>query len=235
MTEDIPRPFWDHIEELRFRVLRCLAATAIGTVIGFWMVTPVLRVLAKPVGHFVFLQPTEAFFVRLKIALGIGIVLAVPWILHQIWQFAAVAIPLEERKIIRIILPVSYLLFLAGFLFGFFFLVPAGIKFLLSYSSPELVAMLSIESYVSFVNAMCLTLGAVAQMPLVSLFLGRFGILDWQFLSDKRRTAILIIYIASALLTPGPDPVTAILLAIPTYILFECSIWTCRWAQRKTT
>ena len=232
--EDAPMPFWDHVEELRFRVLSCLCGAALATAFGYWAVERVLGKLAQPIGHFVFLQPTEAFFVRLKIALFIGIVLSAPWTLFQIWRFISVAIPIAERKIILLVLPISYLLFAAGFLFGFFLMVPLGVRFLLGYASAQMVPMISIESYVGFVISICLTLGFVFQMPLVSLFLGRFGLMRWQFLNEKRRIAILVIYIASALLTPGPDPVSAILLAVPTYILFECSIWTCRWAQRDS-
>jgi len=231
--EDVPKPFLDHLEELRFRLIKALISVAGGTVAGFLLVDPVIRYLAKPVGKFVYLVPTEAFFIRLKIALALGFFLALPFILFQIWQFVVVALKPKEKKTILWILPTSYLLFAAGASFALFYLVPAGAKFLLSYSSDILVSNISIESYVNFAGVFCLVLGATFQMPLVSFFLSKIGLLDSRWLSNKRRWAVLIFYISSAILTPGPDPVTAIMLFIPTYCLFECSILTARMARAR--
>jgi len=201
--------------------------------LGYHFVDLVITFFSKPVGRFVYLQPTEAFFVRLKIALGAGIILAMPVVIFQIWRFVVVALTPLEKKALFWILPVSYGLFVLGISFGFFVVVPAGIKFLLSYSSEVLVATISIGYYVNFVGTICLVLGVVSQLPLASFFSSRLGLIDSQWLTDKRRIVILVIYLASALLTPGPDPVTAVLLAIPTYLVYEISIITARWGRQK--
>lgn len=232
--EDVPKPFFEHLEELRFRLIKSVLAVAVGTAIGFRCAERVIRFLARPVGQFIFLQPTEAFFVQLKIALATGVLIAMPVILYQAWKFIFIALTASEQNSLFWVLPVSYLLFVLGCAFGFFVLVPAGIRFLLSYASDILVARLSIESYINFVGTICLVLGATFQMPLIAFFAARFGLMQPDWLAGKRRIAILVIYITSALVTPGPDPVTALLLAVPTYILFECSILAARWAHRSS-
>jgi sec-independent protein translocase protein TatC len=229
---DHPKPFTEHLEELRVRLIKSLLSVALGTACAYPFVDRAIEHLSKPVGSFIFLQPTEAFFVRLKIALALGAVAAAPAVIFQVWSFVAVALTPVEKKSLVWILPASYTLFVLGISFGFFFLVPAGVKFLLSYGTPHVVPMLGIEHYINFVGTICLVLGGVFQMPLAAFFLSKIGLLDPRRLSDKRRIAVLVIYIASAFLTPGPDPVTAIMLAVPAYLLFECSILTAGLARK---
>jgi len=229
---DNPRPFLEHLEELRSRIIKSLAATAVCTAIAYNFTDPVIVFLSKPVGKFIFLHPTEAFFIRLKISLCLGALAAAPYILFQIWKFVVAALEPSSRNRIFWLLPISYFLFITGFAFGLFVLVPVGVKFLLGYKSDVLSPLISIGTYVNFVGGLCLVLGIVFQMPLVSFFIAKLGIIDAEWLSGKRRIAILVIYILSALLTPGPDPVTAILLAIPTYILYELSVIACRMARK---
>ena len=229
-----PKPLLEPLEELRFRLIKSLAAVVLGAVVSYWFVDGILAVLSRPVGRFIFLQPTEAFFVRLKIALASGIVLAMPVIIYQVWKFVVVALTPLEKKSMFWVLPASYILFVCGTSFGFFVLVPAGMKFLLGYASPLVQPALSIEYYINFVGTVCLVLGAIFQMPLVSFFLGRFGIVEAAWLSSISREASLVTYVASAFLTPGPDPVTALLLALPTYLLFECSILAAKAAAKSS-
>lgn len=231
--EDQPKPFLEHLEELRLRLLKSLAAVLAGACLAYQFTDEVFRFLAQSAGELIFLHPTEAFFVRLKIALAGGILLALPVVCFQIWKFIFIALTPQEQKSFFWVLPLSVTLFLLGSSFGLFVLVPAGIKFLLGYGSEVVVARLSIEQTVNFVFVICLVLGAVFQMPLISFFLAKFGILQPRFFSEKRRIAVLVIYIFSAMATPGPDPVTALLLAFPTYLLFECSILTAKLAEKQ--
>lgn len=231
--EDHPKPFVEHLEELRLRLIKSFIAVALGTAIGYTFVDRTIAFISRPVGRFIFLAPTEAILARLKLALATGFVMAMPVVIYQIWKFIVIALdPLEKRSLIWI-LPVSYLLFVTGLSFGFFFMVPTAIKFLLSYSTPQVVANLSIEHYVNFLGTVCIALGAVFQMPLVTFFLSKVGVIDSRWLSEKRPIAILLIYVSSAFLTPGPDPITAIMLAVPTYALFECSILSARIARKS--
>ena len=231
--EDQPKPFLDHIEELRRRLIKSIAAVAAGAVLSYQSVDALLSILAKPVGTFIFLEPTEALFVRLKVALVGGILLALPIVCLQLWKFVAVALRPEEKISFYWIFPVSYALFLLGFAFGFFVLVPKGIQFLLSYRSDVLQPTLSIDYYINFVGVICLVLGAVFEMPLAAFIAAKLGMLEPSALAAKRRIAVLVSYVAGAFLTPGPDPVTAAMLAVPIYVLYECSILAARFGAKK--
>lgn len=232
--DDAPKPFFDHLEEIRKRVFYCLCAVLLGLVISYQFVEQILFFISKPVGKFIFIQPMEAFMVRLKIALVSGTILTMPFILIQIWKFIMVALTPKEKKSLFWILPSSYVLFTLGFSLGLFLLVPLAIKFLLSYGTGVLTPQISIDAYINFLGMICLVLGGIFQMPLLTFFLTKLGILGWETLSEKRKIAVLVIYLASALLTPGPDPVSSLLLAFFSYLLYECSILTAKLAARQT-
>ena len=230
---DNPRPFLEHLEELRGRLIRCLLALTAGAVVAYQFMDPILAFLIRPVGRLVFLAPAEAFFLRIKVAAAAGIVLAAPVVIYQAWKFVSVALSPDEKTPLAWILPSSYLLFILGASFGSFVLVPAGIKFLLSYATPILAASITADAYFSFVATFALVLGAVFQMPLVAFFLARLGLLDPAWLSGKRKAAVVAVYALAALATPGPDPVTAAIMAVPTYLLFEASILSARLARNN--
>lgn len=230
--EDTPQPFFDHLEELRVRLIKSLIAVGVGTFVSYYWVDEIILFLARPVGKFIFIQPTEAFLARLKISLFMGVLLAMPICMYQLWKFVVIAFTPSEKKSLFWILPLAYVLFLSGFALGFFIVVPAGTRFLISSGTTVMVPALSIDQYLDFVGMLCLVLGGIFQMPLVTLFLSWFGLIDHHWLSEKRRLAVLVIYVFSSLCTPGPDPVSAILLAIPTYLLYETSIITCKLGRK---
>jgi len=229
---DHPRPFVEHLEELRGRLIKSLIAVLIASSAAMYATDPVIRFLARTSGGFVFLRPTEAIFTRIKIALALGLLITLPFVLFQAWRFVTDALAPGARRALKWTIPVSYVLFLAGCAFGFFVLVPIGAKYLLACGNEVMKPLISVDSYVGFTGMICLALGVIFQLPLVSFFASRLGILDPALLSRNRRIAILATYILCALLTPGPDPFTAIMLFIPTYLLYEASILTAKLARR---
>lgn len=229
---DRPRPLLEHLEELRTRLIISIAAVFVASTAAYWFTDPVIRFLARTSGGFVFIRPTEAIFTRIKVALALGLLAALPVVLHQAWRFAADALTPGARRVIRWTVPMSWLLFVAGVLFGFFLLVPFGAKVLLGFGNEAMKPLISVSSYVEFTGAVCLALGLVFEMPLVAFFASRFGLLDPALLSRNRRIAILAAYIACAVLTPGPDPLTAVMLFIPTYLLYEASIFSARLGKK---
>lgn len=223
----------EHLEELRIRLLISLAAVAVGTIASWVFVDRILAHLIRPVGHVVFLAPTEAFFVRLKVAALAGVFLSLPVVLFQIWRFISVGLTSTERRYTLSLLPVSLVLFVAGAVFAFLAILPVGVRFLLSYQTSELVPMISVNAYTSFVTAFVLAFGLVFQLPIVILFLARLGIVTSQSLAAGRRYALLGIAVASAVLTPGGDVFSMVLMAVPTYLLYEVSIWIARFVGPK--
>lgn len=218
----------EHLEELRVRLLISLAALAAATAICFLFVERILTLLIRPVGQVVFLAPTEAFFVRVKVAALAGVFLSLPVLLFQVWRFVSVGLTPTERRYTLSLLPASLALFIGGAAFAFFAILPVGVRFLLSYQTPSLVPMISIGAYTSFATAFVLAFGLVFQLPIVILFLVRLGVVTPASLAAGRRYALLAIVVASAVLTPGTDVFSQMLMAAPTYLLYEASIWIAR-------
>lgn len=221
------------MDELRYRILISLAAIAIGTSIAFWKIKPIVAYLAKPVGHLVFLSPTEAFMAYFKLAFFVGLFLASPVILFQIWGFVSSALKEKEQKMFLFFLPFSVILFLCGAALAFFIVIPLALKFLINFAGPEVLPVISISEYLSFITILTLIFGAVFELPIAIIILSKLGIVTPAFLSKNRKWAILIIFIAAALLTPTPDAFTQMLMAIPMIILYEISIWVSRLVYVK--
>jgi len=218
----------EHLEELRTRLLISLAAFVVAMLFSFLFVEPILQLLIRPVGRVVFLAPTEAFFVRLRVAALSGAFLSLPLVLYQVWRFVGVGLTPTERRSTLSLLPFSLALFVGGAAFAFFAILPVGVRFLLGYQTESLVPMISVGAYTSFATAFVLAFGLVFQLPIVILFLARIGVVTPASLVAGRRYALLGIVVLSAFLTPGGDVFSQALMAIPTYLLYEASIWIAR-------
>jgi len=233
--EDRPMTIVEHLEELRRRLLLAFAALGAGSVVGFLFVDRVLDFLVRTIGvdRIVFFAPAEALFVRLKIALFIGVFIGLPVILYQLWAFVAVGLTQSERRMVLMLLPPSLALFMLGAAFGLFVIMPIGIRVLLSYQTQTLQPLLAIGPTLSFVMAFVLAFGGVFQVPIVVVFLARMGVVSPATLASTRRYAIVVIVILAAVLTPGTDVVSQLLMAVPTYLLYELSIWMARLVAPK--
>ncbi|MDR7519082.1 MAG: twin-arginine translocase subunit TatC [Armatimonadota bacterium] len=220
----------EHLEELRRRLLLSFAALGAGTAIGFLFVDRVLDLLVRmmQVRQVVFFAPAEALFVRIKIAVLLGVFIGLPIILYQLWMFIAVGLTQTERRVVMMLLPPSLVLFLLGAAFGLFVIMPIGIRVLLSYATETLQPMLAVGPTLSFMLAFVLAFGFVFQVPIVIVFLARMGLVSPATLAGTRRYAILLIVVLAAVLTPGTDVISQLLMAVPTYVLYELSIWLAR-------
>jgi sec-independent protein translocase protein TatC len=232
---DRPMTIIEHLEELRRRLLWAIAALGAGTVVGFLFVDRVLDFLIHVMGveRVVFFAPTEALFIRLKIAVFIGVFVGLPVILWQLWAFVAVGLTPTERGAVRFLILPSMFLFLLGAAFGLFGIMPIGIRVLLSYQTATLQPLLAISPVLSFVIAFVVAFGFVFQVPIVVVFLARMGLVSPQTLAGTRRYAIVAIVVLAAVLTPGTDVISQMLMAVPTYILYEISIWVARFVAPK--
>lgn len=221
----------DHLEELRSRLIICIAAAFLCAIIGYFFSPFILKALSKPVGKLVFLAPTEAFITRLKIALIIGVFLALPIIFYQFWRFVAPGLLKRERRYVFLTVLSSTMFFLAGAAFAYYVILPVAIRFFLSFQTESLTAMLSLEKYIGFIAKLFLAFGVVFQLPVLSFFLTKMGLITPEFLKNRWRVAFALIFIVAAVFTP-PDVFTQLLMAVPLLLLFGISILVSALAVR---
>ena len=215
--------FFAHLDELRSRILTSLAFFVLAFFVCFNFSGQLLSWLIRPAGHLVFTAPGEAFGAHVTVAVTAGFVLSFPFILYQLWMFAAAALKPHERRFIVFFGPLSLLFFLSGVAFAFFVAVPLAYRFLMGFASSDLVPMVSVGNYMGFLGNMVAAFGVAFELPLVMAFLAKIGIATPEFLRQKRRHAIIIILIVAAVLTP-PDVASQLLLATPMLALYELGI-----------
>ena len=219
-----------HLEELRRRLIICIVSILVCSIFSYVYAEKILAILKRPFPHsLVFISPQEPFIITLKVAIFAGIILALPMIIYQAWQFVSLALKQKEKRYLLFYGPFSLLLFLSGASFAYFVAIPVGLRFLLGFGGSSLEPMITISKYLSFITVMILTFGIVFELPLVSLFLVRIGIISPQFLAKNRKVAIIAIFVLAAILTPSIDAFTQILMAVPLVILYEVSIWLAKW------
>ena len=224
--------FMEHLGELRVRIMRSLYALLIGLAIAFPFSQYVLDWLARPIlksGHaLVFLAVTEAFWVQMKVALFLGLFIAAPGILWQVWRFVEPGLHGHEKKYAVPFVVIGSLLFILGGAFSLLVVTPSAVAFMLSYARPGLQPMISIDSYIDFLLKFTLGFGAVFEVPLAITLLARMGLVTPKQLAKNRKYAILGAFIAGAVLTPTPDMINQSLMAGPIIVLYEIGIIAAR-------
>ena len=234
-------PFLDHLEELRARILRSLAALAAGLVAGWFIVQQLglVTLLKAPIapylpdGKLVVLSPTDPLLIVLKLAFAVGVVLASPVVLWQVWAFVAPGLYEREKKAILPALFVGLGLFLVGAALGFVFVVPQALRVLFSFQSDALATMITYEKYFGFVLQIVLALGLSFELPLVIVILAVLGVATPPRLARFRRVAVVLAFIAGALLSPGGDLVTMIVMTLPLLLLYEVGYWCAAVIDRR--
>lgn len=223
------------IVELRSRLIRT-ALFLIAASVAVYVVSPAILndMMIRLPGRqeLVFLSPSEAFVSRVKLAIAGGLVLTVPFLLTQIVRFFAPMMSRRDRRVAVSLIPLAVLLFGLGGAFGYLVLLPFALNFLLGFGGPELEPMLSLASFISFTLWLVLPLGFIFQLPIVITFFARLGILDPRAIARRRKYAILVIFVVSALLTPA-DVFSQFLMAVPLLMLFELSLLVARIAVRR--
>jgi sec-independent protein translocase protein TatC len=230
--QDDNMPLLGHITALRKVLLISAYAIILGSMIGWFFSNQTFAYLARPVTllediRFITTTPMEPMLVKIKVSMFIGITLALPVLMWQIWSFVLPALKQNEKKYLHIVVPCSVLLFLGGAALGFYGVMPVGIKFLLYAGGGvlESTPFVTKTSYLSFLLTFLITFGLVFQLPIVLLILIRTGILSPKTLAKKRRWAILLSVVLAVVVSPTPDLVTQLLMAGPMYLLYEISIW----------
>ena len=235
-------PFLEHLEELRWRILWSLLALVVGSVVGFWVVQhyDVLSLLKRPIepllpgGKLFVTAPTDAFIITLKLAVAVGVVLAAPVVIWQVWAFLSPALYRREK---RFIIPASFaglLLFLGGALMAYLWILPTALHVLFSFQRPDLEPIITAEEYFSFASLFILAFGLVFELPLVIVLLAAFGIVDPKFFAKNRPIALVLGAGLAALLTP-PDAFSMMMMLLPLMALYEIGIAVGRllWRGRR--
>ncbi len=245
--------FWSgmvpHLRELQSRLVKASIGVGIGTALGFYLVSssgllgsPLPNILIK---HFIpanagvelqYIEAAEGFVNYMRIALVIGVAIAMPVIVYQLIAFFVPGLLPNEKRILFTALPFVTELFLAGLTFGWFFTIPAALQFLLTFGTSDLVkSRPSFESFISIVSTLMLWNGLIFELPAIIYLLARLGVVNAKMLGRTRRYAIVIITIAAAVITPTGDPYNLLLLAVPMYFLYELGILLARFVPERGT
>src|SRR5437016_10762426 len=232
-------PFLDHVEELRWRILYSLLAIVVCTLAGWIIVehVDVIGLLIRPIaplipgGKLRVTGPTEPFFITLKFAFVLGLVLASPVVGYHVWAFLVPALYPRERRLIVPALSIGALLFLGGAAAAYFWVLPRALAVLLSFQQGVFDPLITADKYFAFAAQLIIAFGVVTELPLVIVILAALGLVTPQFLARNRRYAIVISAVASSLLAP-PDAVSMVLMMVPLWLLYEVGIW-CAWVVER--
>jgi sec-independent protein translocase protein TatC len=237
-SNEVEMTFLDHLEELRWRLIYSIIGIVAGTIIC-WVFADflVVDVLLKPARDnglpLQNLRPFGQLFLYFQVALIGGIVLSLPNLFYQLWKFISPALRRKERKYIVLIVFYSTISFIIGMLFAYYVMIPLAFKFIRQFGTELIKNEFAIDEYVSIIVSIILAAGVVFELPMISFFLTKLGILTPTFMKKYRKHAIVIIMILAAFLTPGTDPVSQVVLAVPLVLLYEISIFISKLALKK--
>ena len=219
---EVEMSFVDHLEELRWRLLRSLGALLAGAGLCLIWVRPLVKLLEQPAQGIRFLQlaPGEYLFVSLKVAGYAGLTLALPYVLYEGLGFVLPGLSRRERQLVAPAVAASAVLFLAGLAFAWWALVPAALRFLVSYGADVVEPIWSIERYLDFVLLLMVATGLAFELPVLQLLLGALGLVRSRQMLASWRLVVLLAAVAGAVLTPSTDPVTMLLLSGAISALF---------------
>ncbi len=246
--------FTEHLEELRKRLLYSMISFGAGFLVAFIFSEQLMDFLTIPMKYYpviqmhnpyiaftaikkapslVFLSPTEAFWMQMKLAMIAGLIISLPFILYQVWRFIAPGLFTKEKRYAATFVLAGTGLFFVGASFCFVVILPFALHFLLTYRTASLVPLISIGNYADFCMKFLLAFGIIFELPIIIVILARMGIVKPETLAKKRKYAVLFAFIAAAFLTPTPDAFNQILMALPILILYEVGILAARLMVRK--
>jgi sec-independent protein translocase protein TatC len=224
-----------HLYELRDRLIKSVIAIAVASVIAFVFADWIFYILTLPAGDIplIYIEMTEMLGTYMRVSLVAGIALAMPYLVYQVIMFVSPALTPREKKYVFLVLPWIALMFIGGVVFGYFVLIPPALKFLLTFGANIATPQIKVGNYIALVTRLLLSIGLVFELPVVTTFLARIGVVKAKWLADRRRPAIIIAFILAAAITPTFDPINQSLVAVPLIVLYELSIWLARLVQKK--
>ena len=232
--------FLDHLEELRWRIIKSAIGVVIGSIIcGIFINWIMNYFLLAPAKHtnpplvLINLKPYGQLVLYMEVIIVGGIILSIPNIFYQFWKFIQPGLLPTERHYVWSIVFFTSLCFLCGAAFSYYIILPTALKFFAAFGTEAITNNIAINEYFSFILSVIITAGIVFELPMVSYFLSRLGLLTPAFMRKYRRHAIVVILIIAGIITPGPDITSQILLGLPLFLLYEISIIISRFAQKQ--
>lgn len=224
--------FLDHLEELRWRLIRIIVAVFIAAAVALYFGEEIFKFAVRPLGDIELhvTAITGSFYSYLTVSLFTGLFAVIPYVFYQLWSFIAPGLYKTERRAILPAVLASSVLFLLGAAFAFTLALPFSIQYLVSFAGDVLTPIITVDSYLSFAGMIVLAFGIGFNFPTLAFFLGKIGLVTAEGLAKGRRVALLLILVAAAIITP-PDVFTQLMLGGPLYLLYELSIVLVRWTS----
>lgn len=240
MSSNSYASFWDHLDELRSRIIKMLLAVVAMSVIAFLLKEPLFRMVLAPSNggfvtyrilgvpdfsiHLINTGLTEQFMVHMRTSLYMGLLAASPYIIYELFCFVAPGLYAHERRYAMWLVGSSYVMFILGTLLNYFLVFPLTVRFLGTYQvSPNVTNMLTLQSYIDTLISMSFLMGVLFELPVVCWLMGRMGIINSRMMSTYRRHAIVAILVLAAIVTPTTDVFTLFVVALPIWMLYELS------------
>ena len=233
-----PDSFMSHLVELRDRLLRCVIALALVFICLFPWARDLYSMLAKPLlaslpagGQLIATEVTAPFFVPIKVTMMAAMVIALPYLLYQIWAFVAPGLYAHEKKLVMPLVTTSTVLFLCGMAFAYFLVFPIVFHFMVSVAPEGVAVMTDIGKYLDFVLSLFLAFGVTFEVPVAVVILVRMGLVSIAKLKEIRPYIIVGAFVVGAIFTP-PDVVSQVMLAVPLWVLYELGIFVSQWITK---
>jgi len=232
--------FLDHLEELRWRIIKALIGIVAGAIIcgvfSDWIMNNILLAPAtktNPPLPLINLKPYGQVVLYMQVAILCGIIISIPNIFYQLWKFIEPGLLPGERKYASKVTFFTSICFLSGIAFAYFIMLPTALGFFAEFGTQSITNNIAVDEYFGFIISVMIAAGIVFELPMVSFFLARIGILTPAFMRKYRRHAIVIILLLAGILTPSPDITSQLLLGVPLLVLYEISIFIAKIAQKK--
>lgn len=234
-----PNSFMSHLVELRDRLLRCVIALVLVFICLFPWARNIYSMLAKPLlaslpagGQLIATEVTAPFFVPIKVTMMAALVIALPYLLYQIWAFVAPGLYAHEKKLVMPLIITSTVLFLCGMAFAYFLVFPIVFHFIISVAPEGVAVMTDIGKYLDFVLTLFVAFGVTFEVPVAVVILVRMGMVSVAKLRDIRPYVVVAAFVIGAIFTP-PDMVSQVMLAVPLWLLYELGIFVAQWVGKS--
>lgn len=234
MSDPEAKPFMEHLDDLRWVLVKSAAALVIGITLCFIFTKPLIDILEWPLRQAgqdpaaiaVVLHPADPFFIQIQVSAMGGIIVSLPFILYFVAGFILPALTPKEKGYLFPVFTAGALLFFAGIAFCYFLVLPQTFEFFVEYNAwMGVKANWTLQNYIDFTVQMLLGLGIAFEFPLVLMLLNLLGILPARTLRSYRRHAIVVVVVVAACITPSSDPLSLAMLSVPLYLLYEVCVW----------